>query len=405
MTDSAPRSATLLQSLVPVFSLIGFLGINVFLFQGSPHIPLILGTVVASFMGLMLGFTWRQTEESIVKGVVVAIQACLILMVIGILIGTWIVSGIVPIMIYAGLKLLAPSVFLVTTCFICSLVSLATGSSWSTAGTVGVALIGVGQGLGVPLPMVAGAIISGSYLGDKMSPLSDTTNLAPAVVGADMFRHIRHMTYTTLPAFGISLVLYTILGFFTVENRVESAEIEAILQTLQHSFQLHPLLFVPPALVILMVILRIPALPALLGGAVIGGVFAVIFQQTPVQQVLDVAQNGYVSSTGLESVDRLLTRGGMESMLSTVALIICALSFGGAMEGTGMLGVIAGAILRLARSTGTLSMTPSTNVRPYTPPNPSIPPSAVSTSGRSSATGTARRPASRVSSRASMPAS
>ncbi|MBN1541016.1 Na+/H+ antiporter NhaC [candidate division KSB1 bacterium] len=354
MSTPPVRSFVLWQSLIPVFSLIIFLSINIVMFEGTPHIPLIMGTVVAGALALSQGSSWRQVEESIVKGITVAIQACLILMVIGMLIGTWIAAGIVPIMIYAGLKLLSPFIFLVTTCLICSLVSLATGSSWSTAGTVGVALIGVGQGLGVPLPMVAGAIISGSYLGDKMSPLSDTTNLAPAVVGADMFKHIRHMVYTTLPAYLIALVFYTLLGFITVKTRVESAEIETILAALEQNFSLHPLLFTPPLLVIAMVVLRIPALPALLGGAVLGGLFAVIFQQASMQSVMAAAQSGFISTTGLDSVDQLLSRGGMESMLSTVALIICALAFGGAMEGGGMLGVIAGAILRLARSTGTL---------------------------------------------------
>ncbi|HNR67285.1 MAG TPA: Na+/H+ antiporter NhaC [bacterium] len=354
MDIQSPRSAALWQSLIPVVSLIFFLGINIFLFAGSPHIPLVLGTVVACIVGLFLGFSWRQMEESIVQGIMVAIQACLILLVIGMLIGTWILSGIVPFMIYCGLKLLAPSLFLVTTCLICSLISLATGSSWSTVGTVGVALIGVGQGLGIPLPMVAGAIISGSYLGDKISPLSDTTNLAPAVVGTDMFKHIRHMMYTTMPAYVVALLLYALLGLLTAQNRVEGTEIYAIMSALQQNFNLNPLLLLPPLLVILMVLFRIPALPALLGGAVIGGLFALFLQDTSLQQVMTVAQSGFVSTTGIDAVDQLLTRGGMESMLSTVALIICALAFGGAMEGTGMLMAIGGAILRLARSIGTL---------------------------------------------------
>ncbi len=348
------KQATLFQALIPVVFLVMFLGINVLLFDGSPHIPLIFGTVAASLVGMYLGYTWKTIERGIVEGIEIALQACLILLVIGLLIGTWIISGIVPTMIYFGLKIISPSVFLAATCVICSLVSLATGSSWSTAGTVGIALIGIGQGLGVPLPMVAGAIISGSYFGDKMSPLSDTTNLAPAVAGSEIFSHIRHMLYTTGPSYVIALVLYLLLGFKYGSNAVQMQNINQILDSLQTTFNLSPILLVAPLLVILMVVFKLPALPSLLGGAVLGGIAAFVFQQTPVSEIMNAAQNGYVSQIGLEAVDTLLSRGGMESMLTTVALILCALSFGGVMEKTGMLEVIAGAILKLARSVGGL---------------------------------------------------
>jgi len=354
MHNPTRRRATLWQALTPVLLLIVFLGFNVLLFKGSPHLPLIGGSVVASIMGLFLGFTWKDIEKGIVNGIVIALQACLILMIIGILIGTWIISGIVPTMIYYGLKLLSPTIFLVATCLICALVSLATGSSWSTAGTVGIALIGVGQGLGIPLPMVAGAIVSGSYFGDKLSPLSDTTNLAPAVAGADLFDHIRHMIYTTGPSLLIALVLYGLLGLQYGKGQLQRAGIDAILSSLQSSFHIHPILLLPALLVIAMVVLRIPALPALLGGAFLGGVFATAFQHIPLGDVLAAAQSGFVSETGIASVDALLSRGGLESMMSTVALILTALSFGGIMEHTGMLSVIAEAILKLAKGTGTL---------------------------------------------------
>jgi len=348
------KQANIYQALVPVFLMILFLGVNVIVFKGSPHIPLIFGTIIASLMGLYLGYSWKQIEAGIVHGITVALQACLILLVIGMLIGTWIISGIVPTMIWYGLKLISPSVFLVTSCLICSLVSLATGSSWSTAGTVGIALIGIGQGLGVPLPMVAGAIISGSYFGDKMSPLSDTTNLAPAVAGSNMFDHIRHMIYTTGPNYVITLILYTFLGFRYAKRGLNLDAINEILNVINNSFQITPLLLLPAVLVIMMVIFKLPALPSLLGGALLGVLAAVLVQHSPLSEVLDAAQNGYVSQTGLGSVDELLSRGGMESMLSTVALILCALAFGGAMERTGMLAVIAGSILKMAKNTGQL---------------------------------------------------
>ena len=321
----------------------------------SPHIPLIFGTVVSGLLSLRLGFRWSEMQRGITDGIVVALPACLILLVIGMLIATWIAGGIVPTMIAFGLRLIEPSVFLPTTCLICALISLATGSSWSTAGTVGIALIGVGQGLGFPLPLVAGAIISGAYFGDKMSPLSDTTNLAPGVAGTDVFTHVRHMLHTTGPSLVIALLLYLGLGLRHDDRGTASLDgIQTILTTLESHYLISAWLLIPPLLVIAMVILRVPALPGLLLGAVIGGLTALVVQGDSLAAVLDAAQNGAVSETGVSAVDGLLNRGGMESMLSTVALIICALAFGGLMERTGMLAVIAGAILKAVHSTGSL---------------------------------------------------
>jgi Na+:H+ antiporter, NhaC family len=354
MTLKSPRTATLLQSIIPVLIMILSLGINVLLFDGSPHIPLIGGAVVAAIMGLYLGYSWKELEQGLVKGITIALQACLILMIVGMLIGTWIASGIVPVMIHYGLQLLSPTYFLLATCLICSLVSLSTGSSWSTAGTVGIALIGVGNGLGIPAHITAGAIISGAYFGDKMSPLSDTTNLAPAVAGTDTFTHIRHMVYTTVPSLIIALILYTVIGFRYSQDNLQLETIRLILTTIESHFVVTPFLLIPPALVIAMVIFRIPALPALLGGAFLGGLLAVFVQNVPLKEILDIAQNGFVADTGVIAVDDLLSRGGMESMLSTVALVMCALSFGGVMERTGMLSVLAGTILKFAKSRGQL---------------------------------------------------
>ena len=349
-----PRTPSLLQALLPVLFLVGALGVNVMMFEGSPHIPLLLGAAAAALMGIYLGHTWPALEQGIVSGVAMALQACLILLVVGMLIGTWIVAGIVPAMIDYGLRLISPSIFLVTSCLICAIVSLATGSSWSTAGTVGIALIGIGRGLGLPVPVVAGSIISGAYLGDKMSPLSDTTNLAPAVAGTDLFTHIRHMVYTSVPSFLVALVIYAALGLVYGGEAAPIDQVQSITNTLQQQFFIHPLLLVPPVLVILMVVLRVPALPALLGGVVLGGITALAAQGTPLARVLEVAQTGYKCTTGVAAVDTLLSRGGMESMFSTVALVMCALSFGGVMERTGMLRVIATAVLRTARGTGGL---------------------------------------------------
>jgi NhaC family Na+:H+ antiporter len=356
VTDKRKR-ITLATALIPVIFLIVALSLTIGVFKQPPHIPLIGAAAVAACIAVILKHPWKEIHEGMVHGITLAMGAILILMVVGTMIGTWIMGGIVPSMIYYGLKILSPGIFLVATLIICSIVSLGTGSSWSTAGTVGVALVGVGQGLGVPVAMVAGAIISGAYFGDKMSPLSDTTNLAPAVAGTDLFSHIRHMVYTTGPGYIISIILYGLLGTKFSGGGLKAGNIDVILSTIKSNFFIHPILLLPPLLVIVMVVKKIPPLPALLGGTVLGGIFAMISQSKPLAEVIQAAQSGYVSQTGVKMVDDLLTRGGLESMMSTVALIICALSFGGIMERTGMLETLARSLLQRVKRTGSLVAT------------------------------------------------
>lgn len=344
-------------ALIPVVFLVLALSVTIGFFKLSPHIPLICAAAVAAGIAIFYKHPWREIHEGMVQGITLAMGAILILMIVGTMIGTWIIGGIVPSMIYYGLKVLSPVVFLVATLIICSIVSLGTGSSWSTAGTVGVALIGVGSGLGIPIPMVAGAIISGAYFGDKMSPLSDTTNLAPAVAGTDLFAHIRHMIYTTAPGYLLSLILYGLLGLRFSGDALEAENIKTILSTIESNFFIHPLLLLPPCLVIVMVVRKISPLPALLGGTILGGIFAMLSQSSSLAEVIQAAQSGYVSRTGVAMVDDLLTRGGLDSMMNTVALIICALCFGGIMERTGMLEVLARSFLTRVRRTGSLVAT------------------------------------------------
>ena len=315
---------------------------------------LIGASAVASLIAMMYHHPWKQIQEGIIIGIRVGLDALLILMIVGTMIGTWILGGVVPAMIYYGLKVFSPAIFLATTLVICSIVALGTGSSWSTVGTIGVALIGVGQGLGIPLPMVAGAIISGAYFGDKMSPLSDTTNLAPAVAGTNLFSHIRHMVYTTVPAYLIALVLYILLGLRFSNVLTETDHIATILTTLDQHFIIHPVLLLPPCLVIVMVIRKIPPLPALMAGTILGGLFAMIIQSSSLAEIFQAAQTGYVSDTNNPSVDSLLTRGGLMSMMETVALIYCGLTFGGILEKTGMIESFARPLLRRIKRTGSL---------------------------------------------------
>ena len=343
-------------ALIPVLALIAALYTSVVHFAElglTAHIALVVGTVMASFVAIKLGYPWSEVEQSMVDGISLATKAALILLSIGMLVGSWIDSGIVPAMIYYGLKLLTPSIFLVATCIVCSLVSLATGSSWSTAATVGIALIGVGQGLGISRARIAGAVISGAYFGDKMSPLSDTTNLAPAMAGSLLFDHIRHMVYTTGPSLLIALVLYALLGLGQ-RGEIDVAQVEAFQAVLRGTYNLNPVLLLPPVLVIVMVVLRIPALPAILGGWALGAGLSFGLQGRSLGQGLLVAYQGVKAKTGHKLVDKLLSRGGLSSMFSTVALIICAMSFGGVMEHSGQLDALAGAVLRLAHGTGGL---------------------------------------------------
>ncbi|KUO71991.1 MAG: sodium:proton antiporter [Clostridia bacterium BRH_c25] len=358
MAQKTHREAKLWEALVPVIFTILLLMYTVLPFfevEGEVHIPLILGALVAAGMAMWrLGYTWRDIEEGIVSTISGTMQAILILAIIGMIIGTWILGGIVPTLIYYGLQILSPGLFLVAACLLCSVVSLATGSSWTTAGTVGIALMGVAAGLGVPAPMAAGAIISGAYFGDKMSPLSDTTNLAPAMAGANLFDHVRHMVYTTGTSLIIALIGFGILGFRFAGKELDVANINSILDLMRNNFNINPLLLIVPILVIIMVAKRVPAIPGLFIGTLLGGLAAMIFQGASFAGVMDAMQNGVSSETGNEILDTLLTRGGYQSMMWTISLILAALTFGGILEKTGMLESIGKVILRYAKSTGSL---------------------------------------------------
>lgn len=351
---SPPRKPKVWQALIPIVVLIVSLSIAIIFYESSPHIPLIIAAVAATITALSIGFKWEYLEKGFIDTIQMSMQAIIILMIIGVLIGAWILSGTVPTMIYYGLKILSPGIFLVATCIICAIVSLATGSSWTTAGTVGIALMGVGIGLGIPTPMIAGAIISGAYFGDKMSPLSDTTNLAPAMAGSNLFDHIKHMFYTTTPSFIISLILFAILGMKYAGQELDVSKLNIIFDGLKASGAINPILLLPPVIVIILVIKKMPAIPGLLIGVATGVLLAVLVQGANYGDIVNVLNDGYVSETGIEVVDELLTRGGLQGMMYTVSLIMCAMIFGGVMEKAGFLNVIAEKLLKLAVNTGSL---------------------------------------------------
>ncbi len=339
-----PALAVFLSLLVLVVSMTAGLGT-------SAHIPLLLACVLAAVVGALHRYTWKEMLEGITAANAAAIPAMLIILSIGILIAAWVAGGVIPTMVFYGLQIISPSFFLVTALLLCSLVSLAIGSSLSTIGTVGVALFGIGSALGIPPAVTAGAIVSGAYFGDKMSPLSDTTNLAPSVSGAGLFDHIRHMMVTTTPTYLICVVLYGALGAFYGGGEAGSeTQIALTLQTLEENFVIHPLLLLPPLLVLLMVIFKIPALPGLMGAAALGVLSAVFVQGFPAQSLPSLLMDGFQMETGAAAVDTLLNRGGLMSMMKTVALMTLALTFAGIYERTGMAGSILHRILGLVRS-------------------------------------------------------
>lgn len=371
---ASPRAPSLGQALAPIALLMGLLAASVTLFgdessSGPNQIALILGAAAAGAIGLLNGHRWPELDAAISRGIATAMGAILILLVVGSVIGTWILAGVVPSMIYYGLQILAPSVFYPAACLICAIVALAIGSSWTTAGTIGIALIGIAAAQDLHPGLAAGAIISGAYFGDKMSPLSDTTNLAPAVAGVGLFTHIRHMAWTTTPSFAAALLLFAVAGLLTPAP-AGAAELQALRRALDEQFAIGPHLLLPAAVVLGLVARRVPAFPALLIGALLGAAFAVAFQQAAllawvgeeglptgaaiVKGVWMALYGGFALESGNAALDDLLSRGGMGSMLPTVWLIMSAMTFGAVMEATGMLRVVAARILAAVHGTGSL---------------------------------------------------
>jgi NhaC family Na+:H+ antiporter len=347
------RKPSLAIASIPFLSMLLFVMVGIIMLGVDPQIPLLAGTIVATLVGKYLGYSWKSMEKSIIDSIGLVMQACLIIMIIGCLIGVWVAGGIVPGMVYYGLKIFTPKFFLVIVVLLCSIVSMATGSSWTTAGTIGVAAMGVGTGLGIPPAMTAGAIISGAVFGDKMSPLSDSTNLAPGIAGADLFDHIRHMVYTTGPSYIISIILFLILGMNYQGGQVDAGSINDILVTLEGQFWISPLLMIAPVFVIAMVILRIPAIPGMIGGTFVGIIFAAI-QGLGFKEILSVLHYGYEITTQNDLVNTLLNRGGLDSMMWTISLVICALSFGGVIERTGCLETIISVIMKYCKTRGSI---------------------------------------------------
>jgi NhaC family Na+:H+ antiporter len=332
--------------------------------DGSNQFILLVGGFLAALVGFYQKVSYEDMMDAVSNNLKSTSGSLLILLMVGALSGSWLISGIIPSMIVYGIKILNPTVFLAASVVISALISVATGSSWTTSATVGIALIGIGNAMGVPVGMTAGAIISGAYFGDKMSPLSDTTNLAPVMAGGELFSHIRYMTYTTIPSIAITLIVFIVLSLgLDVNGTVETASLNA---AIEERFFISPILFIVPVLVVLMIVKKTPPLIALLAGTLLGGVVALIFQPSLIASITGAnslnLENGYKGiltafttdvsiSTSNEALNDLFNSGGMAGMLGTIWLIVCAMVFGGVMEAIGALNRITQSLLSLAQST------------------------------------------------------
>ena len=376
-TDEADgrRTPSLGAALLPVALMVTMLGCSVYLFgedssYGPNQIALMISAGLAGLIGLRHGYRWEEIEDGIVASISVALPAALILLTVGALIGTWILAGTVPYLIVLGATLLTPEWFYPASCLICALISISIGSSWTTAGTLGVALMGSAQAMDMSPAMTAGAVISGAYFGDKMSPLSDTTNLAAAVSRVNLFSHIQNMLWTALPAMIIALVIFSLAG--RAEGAADMSTFETLRAELEREFDLGIVTLVPLVLLLFLSVRRYPPLPVIGLGALVGGLVALVAQydaalgRAPegvdglagaLAGVWIALFDGYATSSTLPQMSSLLDRGGMSSMLNTVWLILCAMVFGGVMERTGLLERLVADLLRLARGKASLQLT------------------------------------------------
>lgn len=351
-----PRMPKLWESLVTMGVLIIVMAVAIMVYGVDPHIPMFIGALAAALMSLRLGYKWNEIEGFMVEGITRVLQSLIILIIIGILIGVWLNAGVVPAMIYYGLKILNPSTFLMATLLVCSVTSLATGTSWGTVGTVGVALMGIGIGLGVDPAMTGGAIISGAYFGDKLSPFSETTNLAPAMAGTDVMTHVKFMLLPTGVVYAIALVFFTVLGFMQHSNGdADMSSVTMLSGALDDMFNINPLLLIPPVVVIVAVACKVPAIPGITLGVIVGAVMGLIFQDDcTLGTLLASATNGFSCETGIYEIDELLNSGGLMNMMYSISLAIISMMFGGIMEGSHQLEVIVDRLKKLAKSPASL---------------------------------------------------
>jgi NhaC family Na+:H+ antiporter len=351
---SQPKTPPLGVAVLPIIAMALLLGVGYGVYQIRPQVLLIAAAFLTGCLGVVLKFRWEDMQKGIVDSIGKAMPAILIMLCVGVLIGSWMASGTIPMIIYYGLKLISPQFFLVTACLVCSITALAAGTSWGTIGTVGVAFMGIAMGLGIPLGLAAGAIVTGAYFGDKMSPFSDIPNLAAVTAGANLFDHIKHMLWSAVPGWLLSLVVYFFLGLRYRTGTVSSETMTVILETIRKSFRFHILLLLPLVIVFYLAFTKRPTIPGMLFSSLTAVVLAVVFQKESIVRIAQALNSGYPAATGVEAVDRLLSRGGLMSMMETQLVAFTAFSFGGIMQKTGMLSVILDRIMTVARRVGSL---------------------------------------------------
>lgn len=345
------KDPTFAQSLIPLIAIAVFLGFGYGLLHLSAEILLIAAAAVAGFIALKLGYSFKEIENGVIKSMMKGMPAMLIVIVVGALIGSWIACGTIPMLVYYGLKIISPQYFLVTASIVCSLISLVTGTSYGTIGTVGVAFIGIAHGLNIPVGQAAGAIVAGAYFGDKISPFSDTTNLAPIATRSNLFDHIRHMLWTTTPAWIIGMVVYLILGMFFHDGGSASLEkTDLIMQTIRENFVFHWILILPAVITLGSAILKKPVIPNMFFSSMIAVLLAILFQGLDLKTSIASMVTGYTFQSGEPLVDTLLTRGGMVGMMHVTLIAFCAFTFGGIMQETRMLDVILERLLTVANT-------------------------------------------------------
>lgn len=357
MDNNTKKLPEFSASIFVLLSIVAILIVGIMVLGVDIHVLLILGLVVTVIVSFRLGYTFDDLMEGMKTSIGRAMTALLIFILIGAIIGSWITAGTVPALIYYGLKFLTPKFFLPIGLILCSITSLCTGTSWGTAGTIGIALMGMGMGLGIPAPIVAGMIVSGAFFGDKMSPISDTTNLAAVSAGADLYDHIKAMLYTTVPSYIIALILYTIIGFKYASGTGDTGDILLIQDTLKSTFNLNPIVILPMIVLLVLSLKKVNAVIAMVLGSATGLIVAMIFQGIGLGEALSSINYGYTAASGVNLVDNLLMRGGIQSMMWTFSLSFIALCLGGVLEQVGYLKVLIAGVLKKIKSVGGLVTT------------------------------------------------
>lgn len=348
------KQPSFLLALVPILALIISATSSIVVWEAGMFMPLIIGIIATAAIGFTLDHSWDDLQGFMKEGVTRALPAVFILLIIGTIVGAWILSGTIPTIIYYGLTFINPNVFLPTVALITGIVAVTLGSSFTAIATVGLAFMTIGTSMGFPAAHIVGATVSGAFFGDKLSPLSDTTNVAPAMVGVNLFDHVRHMLWDTIPAFIVTILLFWFLGMNTTQSSVNADQIQEVLTGLSESFVIHPLLLLLPLITIILMAKRYPAVPSLVIVSALGGLIAILVQGSGVSEVINAMTDGYKSQAENETIKELLSRGGLTSMLNTIGLIVVATALGGMLEGVQVFKVLLQQAIEKIQSTGSL---------------------------------------------------